>query len=113
MSSAGQYRRRFCESRGEEEDGHNADVDEDDEEFDMAIRDKIKRRAERLLNVHQKVEDGKIVQTLWLTEACVHNSRNFFLFHLFHVNLWKITENHYRLSNAICPWIVFLRRQVA
>ena len=42
MSSAGEKRQRFCESRGEEGDGDNADVDEDDEEVDMAIRDEIK-----------------------------------------------------------------------
>ena len=60
MSSAGENRQRFCESRREEEDGDNADVDdEDDEEVDMAIRNEIKRRAEKLLNMHQKVEDGK------------------------------------------------------
>ena len=90
MSSAGENRQCFCESRGEEEDGGNADVDEDDEEVDMAIRDKIKRRAERLLNVHQKVEDGKNAQALWLTEARIHNSCNSF----FHFSRVTFVENH-------------------
>ena len=30
----------------------------------MAIRNEIKRRAEKLLNMHQKVEDGKNAQVL-------------------------------------------------
>ena len=112
MSSAGENRQRFCESTGEEEDRDNAGVDEhdeDDEEVDMAIRDEIKRRAERLLNMHQKVEDGKNAQALWLTEARVHYSRNYFLFHFSHVNF---VENHRNplsfVETLSAPWIAFL-----
>ena len=42
-----------------EEDGDNADENEDYEKVDLVIRDEIKRRAEILLNVHRRVEDGK------------------------------------------------------
>ena len=114
MSSAGEKRQHFCESSGEEEDGDNADVDEDDEddeEVDMAIRDEIKRRAERLLNVHQKVAEVERMRRLCgLAEARVHKSRNYFLFHF---SRGKSPKSIIARRKAICPWIAFLRRQVA
>ena len=92
MSSAGENRQRFCESRREEEDGDNADEDEDDEDdedVDMAIRNEIKRRAEKLLNMHQKVEDGKNAQVFCGTHERSTCSPSYFTF--FHENFM---ENH-------------------
>ena len=114
MSSAGENRQRFCESRREEEDGDNADVDEDDEddeEVNMAIRNEIKRRAEKLLNMHQKVEDGKNAQALW----CTGKKHVFpFLLHFFSRKFYGKSQKSIIVHrNAIRPWIAFLRRQVA
>ena len=86
MSSAGENRQ--CESRREEEEGDNADVDED-EEVDIAIRNEMKRRAEKLLNMHQKVENGKNAQSF-----VVHRKDArvpLLISHFFTVILWKIT----------------------
>ena len=102
MSSAGENRQHFCESRWEEEDGDNADVDEDDEddeEINMAIRNEIKRRAEKLLNMQQKVEDGKNAQVFKFFVAHTKEARVTLLISLsFTKILWKITEIHYRSS---------------
>ena len=94
MSSAGENRQHFCESRREEEDGDNTDVDEDDEddeEVDMAIRNEIKRRAERLLNVHQKWKMERC--TSFVVERSMCTQFSYFLFHFCNINFVEYHRN--------------------
>ena len=67
----------------------------------MAIRNEIKRRAEKLLNMHQKVEDGKNAQAFCSTQERSTCSPPYFTF--FTKILWKITEIHYCLSKRYLP----------